>query len=145
MEIEVPESVQAFNFWTLLIMARLWDEFPRPLWFNSTPIAVHVTSDRNTKGDPIGPEGSEQVELFTHTLSWLIREGFATGVPLAAAGAFTNVRLTTKGFTILNQVPRSIDSGAGTPDKQLGTLFREAAARHGPDIAATLIQKLLLP
>lgn len=25
MKIEVPESVQAFNFWTLLIMARLWD------------------------------------------------------------------------------------------------------------------------
>lgn len=145
MEIEVPDGVQAFNFWTLLIMARLWDEFPRPQYFNSTPSVVRVTSDPRTTGDPIGPDGLEQVQLFAHTLDWLIGEGFATGVA-NAAGAFANVRLTTRGLTVLNQVPRSISpKPAGQADKPLGALIREAAAKHAVDVAATLIQKMLLP
>jgi hypothetical protein len=145
MEIEVPEGVQAFNFWTLLIMARLWDEFPRPQYFNSSPSAVRVTSDPRTSGDPIGPDGSEQVQLFTHTLNWLIGEGFATGMA-NAAGAFANVKLTTRGFAVLNQVPRSISpKTASEADRPLGALIREAAAKHTVDVAATLIQKMLLP
>lgn len=145
MDIEVPEGVQAFNLWTLCIMARLWEEFPRPQWFNSTPRSIQVTSDSQAAGVPIGPEGPEQVPLFAHTLNWLIDEGFATGKG-NAAGAFAYVRLTTKGFSVLNQVPRSISTkAASAANKPLGALIREAAAKHAVDAAATLIQKMLRP
>ncbi len=143
MNIEVPEGVQAFNLWTLLIMARIWEEFPRPQWFNSNPKAVHVTSNPSIAGVPIGLEGPEQVALFTHTLNWLIDEGFASGTG-NAAGAFAYVRLTTKGFSVLNQIPRSLSAASDT-DKSLGTLIREAAVKHTVEAAATLIQKMLLP
>jgi hypothetical protein len=145
MDIEVPEGVQAFNLWTLLIMARMWEEFPRPQWFNSNPKAVQVTRNPSIAGGPIGLEGPEQVALFTHTLNWLIDEGFASGTG-NAAGAFAYVRLTTKGFSVLNQVPRSLGlKAASGSDKPLGALIREAAVKHTVEAAATLIQKMLLP
>jgi len=143
MELEVPEGVQAFNLWTLCIMARMWEEFPRPQFFHSNLRAVQVSSDPQTAGVAIGPEGPGQVPLFTHTLNWLIDEGFAAGKP-NAAGAFAYVRLTTKGFSVLNQVPRSISPKAvSEPNKPLGALIREAATKHAVDAGASLIQSLI--
>ncbi len=145
MTMEVPEGVQAFNLWALWIMARLWEEFPRLVYFNTTPTVVRATSNPALAGDPIGPEGPEQVQLFAHSLSWFINEGFVTG-RTNGAGAFANVRLTTRGFSVLNLAPRSLAGRpAGEADKSLGDQIREAVKKHAVDAAATLIQKLLLP
>jgi len=81
-ELEIPEGVQAFNFWTIIIMGRLWDEFPRPQSFHTgygTPPAVHVTGDTAREGTAIGPTGSDQTEIFVHTLAWLLAERFVSG------------------------------------------------------------------
>ena len=142
-ELEIPEGVKAFNFWTLSIMARLWESFPRPSYFYSTPGGtVYVTSDRVTAGEPFGTEGHDQVELFTDSLNWLLREGFVSGVA-NGAGAFTNVSLTTRGFSILSEVPHSIAERAA--EKPLGSLIREAVASQGVGLFAGLIQAILLP
>jgi hypothetical protein len=142
-ELAVPEGVQAFNLWTIWIMARLWEEFPRPQYFNTTPSVVSVTSDARVAGTQIGPQGAPQVQLFTYTLNWLLAEGFARGTA-HAAGNFTNVSLTAKGFSVLSQAPRSVaPQFAAKPEKSLGALMREAAASHVTDAAAKLIQTLL--
>jgi hypothetical protein len=104
-DIEVPQGVQSFNLWTLHIMGRLWDEFPVPQYFHNNPRTVFVTSNAAVAGHQIGPDG--QVELFQHTLNWLIQEGFAKGTP-HASGNFATVSLTTKGFSVLNQMPCSL-------------------------------------
>lgn len=78
MELEIPEGVKAFNFWTLAIMGRLWEEFPRPLYFNSTPTVVSVTNDYRLAGVPFGLKGAEQVQLFANTLNCK-REAVAHG------------------------------------------------------------------
>lgn len=143
LEIEVPQGVQAFNLWTIWIMARLWEEFPRPQYFGSTPTFVHVTSDHRAKPEPIGPQGQKQVEYFTNTLNWLMREGFASGVA-NAAGAFANVSLTEKGFSILNQVPTALTGkGDGGELKSLGTIMRDAISQYAPDFGAALILRLI--
>jgi hypothetical protein len=64
-ELEIPEGVQAFNLWTIHIMARLWEEFPRPQYFHNNPNIVFVTSDATVAGTQLGPEG--QVALFQCT------------------------------------------------------------------------------
>jgi hypothetical protein len=85
LKLETPAGVETFNLWTIWIMARLWEEFPRPQWFHkATPNIVLVTSNPQVAGTPIGPEGREQVELFRHTLNWLLDEGFARGIAKAS-------------------------------------------------------------
>jgi hypothetical protein len=120
-EIDVPEGAQAFNFWTLLVMARLWEEFPRPQFFHINPGTVFVTRDQTVAGTQIGPNGSPQAQLFFDTMNWLLVEGFVNGNAKDVLGGFTEVTLTTKGFSILNQVPRSVAPKPGAaPEKSLG-------------------------
>jgi hypothetical protein len=141
--LDIPEGVKAFNFWTILIMAKLWEEFPRPQWFHSRLGAVLVTGDLSSAGTSIGPEG--QVQRFADTLLWLIDEGFARGLA-DAAGGFRAVSLTTRGFSVLNQAPLAIaEKRDGAPDKPLGTLMREAIVSQGVGTLATLIQRMVLP
>jgi hypothetical protein len=142
-DLEIPEGVQGFNLWTRTVMAHLWDTFPRPQFFQSSPVAVLATPDFRQRGTPIGPEGPEQVALFAHTLAWLIAEGFATGVEGQGTGDFANVVLTTKGFSVLNHVPRSVSEKSDGEGVLLGTRIREAAVRYGPDLAVALVRKLL--
>jgi hypothetical protein len=146
-EIDVPDGVQAFNFWTLLIMARLWEEFPRPQFFyinSGTVFTVLVSRDQTVAGAQIGPDGRPQVELFFDTMNWLLAEGFVNGNAQNVLGGFTEVTLTTKGFSVLNQIPRSVASrpGAAT-EKSLGAQIREAAISHTASAAAGLIQRML--
>jgi hypothetical protein len=110
-ELDVPEGVQAFNFWTLLIMARLWEEFPRPQFFYinpSTVFTVFVSRDQTVAGTQLGPNEPPQAQLFFDTMNWLLVEGFVNGNAKDVVGGFTEVTLTTKGFSVLNQVPRSV-------------------------------------
>lgn len=146
-ELEVPEGVQAFNFWTLAIMGRLWEEFPRLLYFNSSPRGVSVTNDHRVAGVPFGLTGPDQVQLFTNTLSWLLAEEYARGTA-NAAGAFAAVTLTAKGFSILNQVPNSVATKPEiAAEKPLGTLMKEAAvsavASQSIGMVATLVKAML--
>jgi hypothetical protein len=143
MPLEVPEGVQAFNLWTVLIMARLWDEFPHPQYFHSSPTVVLVTSDQTKAGSPIGQPGPDQVRYFINTLRWLIDEGFARGVA-HVAGDFAGVILSKTGFSILDEVPRSVAPKLeAAPEKNLGTLMREAAATQLGALAASLVEKML--
>jgi hypothetical protein len=142
MSLDVPAGVQDFNFWAILIMARLWEEFPRPQYFIARPSVVTVTSDSALAGEKFGPEG--QIQAFRDTMNWLLAEGFLRGMD-NAAGAYAAVSLTTRGFTVLNQVPHSIDSPPATPQKPLGALMREAGVSHGVGVIAALVQTMLTP
>ena len=142
-ELEIPEGVKAFNLWTLTIMSRLWDTFPCPQFFQSTPATVLVTPDFRQRGTPIGPEGPEQVVLFAHTLGWLTLEGFVSGVEGQGTGDFANVVLTTKGFGVLNQVPHSVSPKSESGGTLLGTRIREAAKQYGPELGMLLIRSML--
>jgi len=144
-ELEIPEGVQAFNFWTIIIMGRLWDEFPRPQSFHTgygTPPAVHVTGDTAREGTAIGPTGSDQTEIFVHTLAWLLAERFVSGKVNDGRNHFNNITLTTRGFTVLNQIPHSV----APPGKPLGTQMREAAGTQLAGAAARiLLESMLTP
>jgi hypothetical protein len=142
MSLEVPEGVQAFNLWTLRIMARMWDEFPRPQWFHTKSGSAFATSDPSAQGLLIGLAG--QSEYFANTLNWLIDEDFLAGLA-TAAGDFRNVRLTTKGFSVLNEIPHSISKVPESKATQpLGAIIREAVAKQAVDSVASLVQRILL-
>jgi hypothetical protein len=143
-ELEVPEGVQAFNFWTISIMARLWEEFPRPQFFSLRKSDIGVSRNYSEVGAPIGPTGPDQVELFRHTMNWLESEGFVSS---GADGqwASNSVRLTVKGFSVLNEIPRSIASKPdGATGKSLGNLMRETVVKEAFSVAGRLIQSMLM-
>lgn len=83
----------------------------------------------------------------TLTLNWLLAEEYARGIA-NAAGAFAAVSLTSKGFSVLNQVPNSLaielESAA---EKPLGTLMKEATvlavASQSVGMVATLVKAML--
>jgi hypothetical protein len=142
LDLEVPESVQAFNFWTLWIMARLWAEFPVPQDFDTQRDAIAFKADAAREGREMGSNELPPVQLFAHTMNWLLAEGFVRGKG-ALNGTYALVSLTTKGFSVLNEVPRSIAAKPEQTDKPLGSLMREAAVSKGVGLAAELVRAML--
>lgn len=142
-ELEVPEGVQAFNFWTIWIMARLWEEFPRPQSFDASREIIYASNDARNAGTPINPKDFPPTQLLRPTIDWLLSEGFIRG-QASGHGQYANVALTTKGFSVLNQVPRSVASKA-IESKPLGVLMREALVDHAVGTVAGLIQSMLKP
>lgn len=144
MELELPEGVQAFNLWTIWIMARLWEEFPRPQFFMSGPGGVCVTGDSAAAGALFGPNDPPSVQLFRPTMEWLLSERYITG-KANGAGHFALVALTEKGFSVLKQIPRSVGSKQpAAQNKPLGALMREAAISQGVGAAATALLKSMI-
>ncbi len=140
MPLDVPEGVQAFNFWTISVMSRLWDEFPRPMHFVTNTVVVMASADPSVAGEPFGPSG--QVQIFKDTMNWLIAENFLRAT-VNPAGAYAKVSLTTRGFSVLEEVPRAIASPQVATDKPLGTLMREASINQGAAVIAGLIKIML--
>lgn len=143
MELEIPESVQAFNFWAIWIMSRLWDEFPVPQHFDPPRDIIAFKHEAARDGRPIGDNDLPPVQLIAPTMDWLLAEGFVTGKS-NGAGLYANVSLTTRGFSVLNLVPRSVAPKPDSPpEKPLGSLMREAVITRGVAVAASLLQAML--
>jgi hypothetical protein len=143
--LETPSGVEAFNQWTIWVMARLWDNFPNPQHFNCSPVAVTVTGDPGLAGEQFGPDGAEQVPLFRHTMNWLIAEGFLRG-KANGFGTYAGISLTSMGFSVLNEVPRAVaEKSEPAAAKTLGVLMREAVVSQTVAIAGGLIQVMLHP
>jgi hypothetical protein len=140
MGLEVPESVQAFNFWTLWIMGQLWEEFPVPQHFDPPRDVIAYKANRARDGQEVGPNDLPPVELFGPTMEWLLAEGFIRGKKAPGAHIYAAISLTTRGFSVLNQIPHSI--APKTEAKPLGTLMREAAVDHAVGLAATLVRSM---
>jgi hypothetical protein len=143
MGLEVPENVKAFNFWTLWIMAQLWEEFPVSQRFDAPRDIVAFKAQReHAGGQPIEPGDLPPVELFTPTMNWLISEGFVRGKGLDGRGVYADVRLTEKGFSILNEVPSAVAGRPTQKDKPLGAQMREAAVSMGKDLVIDLVKQM---
>lgn len=126
-------------------MARLWETFPHPQYFDAGRSLVSVRSVPAARGAPFGPEQSpEQSVLFTSTMDWLINEGFVRGTGLGL-GAFAKVVLTTRGFTILRDTPHSISGNVQSTEskRSLGTAVRDAVEKRAIESVAGLISALL--
>jgi len=138
-----PEGVKEFNMWALSILGKLWEEFPRPLDFYITfPSGVRVTSDRTREGMPLGDGLFSNSDLFIPTMDWLTAEGFVRAEG-NGAGQYAQVSLTAKGFTVLNETPRSVKGV--TQKKSLGALIGEAIAARAVDTMSKLLSEMLLP
>jgi hypothetical protein len=140
MELDVPEKVQMFNFCAISVMARLWVEFPQKHFFACGHDAVGVTIDQTAAPTSFGPSDPLFVQQFCPTMDWLISERFLTG-KTNGAGHYALVTLTQKGFSVLNEVPRSVAT-APTPNKSLGALMREAVVSQAVRSAPALVMAL---
>ena len=143
MELEVPDGVKAFNLWTIWIMARLWDEFPRQQFFSCGPGGVYVTNDSAVAGASFGPSERGLTPLFSPTMEWLLAERYVAG-KANGAGHFALIVLTQKGCSVLKQIPRSVaPEAAVSPNKPLGVLMREATIAQGVATAVTLVKAMV--
>jgi hypothetical protein len=122
-------NMAAFNQAVVVILARLYDEFPRRI-----PL-------RNTTLDPTADEQTQL--LYRDTLLFLEREGiirfgsYSTGQPVF----FEQVALTTKGLGILNAMPESLTNPKER--KPLGQLLGSALKSGSNEAWKTVISELV--
>jgi hypothetical protein len=139
--VEVSEGVQAFNLWTIWIVARLLEEFPQPQLFVCGPGRVFVTGNHTLAGDAFGPTDPALVQKFCPTMDWLLAEGYVRGKS-NGAGHYALVSLAERAMAVLGQPPRSIASPHGS-EKPLGALIREAVASKATGAVVTALFKAL--
>jgi hypothetical protein len=146
MSLEVPEGVQAFNLWTIWIMARMWERFPRKQFFACEHDRVYATENPAAAPMPFGPseQQSSLVQQFCPTMDWLMAQGYLKG-KTNHAGHYAMISLQERSFSVLNQIPRSI-APTLTPkaQKSLGALMRDAVVSKGTEsLAGTLITAMV--
>ncbi len=143
MELETPAGVEVFNLWTIWIMARLWEEYPRRQFFVCGRDRVYATVDPAAAGTPFGPNDPPSVQLFCSTMDWLLADGYLTG-KANGAGHYALVGLTQKGFSVLKEIPRAVvPTQSPVQNKPLGALMRELVVSQGVSAAATALVKAM--
>jgi hypothetical protein len=144
MKNEVPEGVEAFNFWTLWVMGSLWERFPMPTEINpEADIAAHIERLKQ-EGTEIGLDDFPRVALLSATINWLLTEGYIAGGlyrPLGV-GVYADMILTEKGLKSLSKVPSAIEGKNIPTPKPLGTLMREAAVSQAFGVGAFLVEAM---
>jgi hypothetical protein len=75
-------------------------------------------------------------------MNWLIAEGFVRGKGIDGRGVYADVRLTEKGFSVLNEVPSAVAGRPEQKDKPLGAQMRDAAVNMGKDLVTDLVEAM---
>lgn len=100
-----PENIKAFNFLTLFIFTKIYEEFPRKIDFNGRRIIIEAAFDYGAKSDE-----ASYMALFSDTINWLEAEGFITVQAKTFGSDYIGVTLTLRGLTVLGYLPSSLDS-----------------------------------
>jgi hypothetical protein len=130
---------EVFNFTTLKLFAKLFDEFPQPVTIDSDRLGSETNE---AFGETIN-DTIRMIYLAEHTVTWLAEEGFLRyekGV-ISGSKAFTNVRLTLKGLTVLGYMPAALQN----PEKSQPLIARiKSAVASGAEKAGADAVKSLL-
>lgn len=119
-----PDNIICFDQAVVHILGTLYLEFPKRValidpkeWQENSPIPEHCRQDYTLGRN-----------LYSETLLWLVDEGFI--VCDESRSHFSNVRLSSKGLTLLRRQPEGKKSS-------FGRMFAEAIAEEGSKILAS--------
>ena len=121
----MPKNIDLFNKGAALILARLYDEFPKPIHLNIAQLDEDMTDD----------EG----EIYASTLAFLRDEEFIRcGQTMGNGLVASNVVLTSKGLDILNSTPDILKEKISLGDK-----IKEVASSGTKDALNAVIQAVV--
>ncbi len=128
----VPPHIQEFNEITAVIFSQLYISHPMP----KTLDPAEVASTLGIAASETMPSGRTFNDVFAHTLSWLITQGFvhSHGHPR------DRCILTDKALTAMNVVPPSLNQSRGS---ELVDASRQATSETGKNRIAELVGTVL--
>ena len=121
----VAKNMDLFNKGAALILAKLYDEFPKPIHLNITHLDENMSD--------------EEGEVYGATLMFLRDEGFIRcGESLHRGLMTSNVVLSSKGLDILNSTPDALKEKIS-----LGEKIKEVAKNGTKEAISTVIQAVI--
>ena len=109
--VSTPPNIKVFNQVAAKVLVQLHDSFPTPVNIDPLVVGMDVVLE-----EEYVPESAEYKHLVTAaeaTIRFLIDENFvriAHGPQYLEVRGFQNIVLTSKGFSLLQRTPESIDS-----------------------------------
>ena len=104
----LPSNIREFNEITAVIFAKLYVLFPEPVFIDigeaAKVLGISSATNELRSGRTFG-------DVFSHTLTWLIEEGFITTRPSTPRPRCV---LTTKALTVMNLIPPNLTKSLGT-------------------------------
>jgi hypothetical protein len=133
------QNIDDFNRGCVLIMARLYQSFPRPVVLEVD--GIDGGEDLFTDERPA--RLAERVGVYVATVRFLADEGYLITRQHDGCSAFAGARLTSKGLAALNRVPEALKPPAKTlGDRMLG-ITTDLAGAAGKEAVKAAVQALL--
>lgn len=118
-----PENITCFYQAVIHILGQLYEQFPEreamldaKQWQVDSPISDSCKKDFGLRRN-----------LYSETLHWLIDEGFIRCDE--SNGQFRNVRLSSKGLSVLNVVPEDEMGRPAEERRPIGRILAEGVAK----------------
>ena len=137
MDTPVPANVQEFNQITAVVFAQLYTSHPLP----KTLEPEEVASTLGISPSATMPSGRTFNEVFAHTVSWLLIQGY-----IYSYGHHARERnvLTDKALVAMNVVPPSLNQSRGS---ELVDAAKQASSDTGKnklgELAGTIIGSII--
>jgi hypothetical protein len=131
----IPPNIQRFNLTALVLFDQPYNAFPSPIEIDAIQL-----------GGSAMPEDVDKDQAFDfgaeahHVITWLEEEGFIRHQGGGIQNTFYQVRLTSKGFDVLNRVPASI---AGEPPESIGLKIRKIVGSGVKTAGAEVVKRVV--
>ncbi|MGY0505410.1 hypothetical protein [Luteimonas sp. e5] len=105
-----PANIEVFNVVSARVFVELYESFPTPITIDPALTGLNVLFEQE-----YGPESDEYKHLASSahsTIQFLLDEGFirkSSGPEHFDQRGFQNLVLTSKGFSLLQKTPESVD------------------------------------
>jgi len=132
------QNIEDFNRGCALILARLYSNFPEPVFIR----VEQIDREADTLGEDANRR-AKRLRVYGATMAFLAEEGFVRHSGAASdKSAFANAILTSKGLAALNKSPDKLDQehkSAGDILLEVSLDFLKEGAR---EIAKTAVSSL---
>lgn len=129
------QNIKCFNAAVAVVFAELYQNFPKPIEFVVPDLMVHESFPQECR-EEIETRGGTR-NIITSTIHFLADECFIRYEAQGGGGLkFSHVVLTSKGFSALSAVPKSIQESG----KTYGERFVEVT---GPAVVSGLVSAVL--
>jgi hypothetical protein len=130
--VKLPPNIQEFNEITAVIFAQLYSEHPLTKDLDIDEVAKVL----GRSGTETLPSGRNFKDVFAHTLSWLIYQGY-----VYSNGSLPRerVQLTDKALFAMNVVPPSLNKSRGA---ELVEASKSASSASGREWVGQIISSI---
>jgi len=125
----LPANIREFSEVTAVIFAQLYVSFPIPRLIDIQEVAATLGLNPLTEM----PSGRGFNDIFSHTLSWLIRENY---IQALASVPRDRCVLTTRALMAMNVVPPTLNQTLGS---ELAEAAKQAPSQAGKNRMVDLI------